>query len=40
MILTTVVKIGKLLTHLDDNAYSLAKESQAEEPENLERQVI
>ncbi len=40
MILTVLVKLGKLFANLNDDSYTLAKASQAEEPENRERQVV
>ena len=40
MLLTTAIKIVRLLTHMGDDDYSLAKAAQAEEAENVERQVI
>lgn len=37
MILTTLIKIGRLLMHINDADYSLAKDA---EPEDMERQII
>lgn len=40
MLLTTVIKLFKVTSNFNNDAYSLVKESQEEEPENLERQVV
>lgn len=40
MLLTAGIKIGKLLAHFGDDDYTLAKDAQREEPDDVERQVV